>query len=167
MTNDSIISWSVFFDDALFSAMAAIGFSSISHTPQRAYILCAVAAAAGHSLRFLLTMPGGTEMNIIAAATIAAFIVGVIAVFVAKVIKVPAEACLFPALLPMIPGLYACRAFEGFVGCLSNLDESLFSHNLYLFVSNGMTCGAIVIGMAIGANIPIFLMKKISFQVTR
>ena len=99
MTDDSIISWTVFFDDALFSAMAAIGFSSISHTPRRAYILCAVAAAAGHLLRFLLTMPGGIEMNIIAAATIAAFIVGIIAVFVAKVIKVPAEACLFPALL--------------------------------------------------------------------
>ena len=63
MTDDSIISWTVFFDDALFSAMAAIGFSSISHTPRRAYILCAVAAAAGHLLRFLLTMPGGIEMN--------------------------------------------------------------------------------------------------------
>lgn len=161
------ISWGAFFEDALFSAMAAIGFSSISHTPRRAYILCAVAAAAGHSLRFLLTLPGGVEMNIIVAATIAAFVVGTISVMLAKVIKVPAEACLFPALLPMIPGLYACRAFEGFVGCLSDLQEAAFGHNLYLFMSNGMTCVAIVIGMTVGANIPIFIMKKISFQVTR
>ncbi|MDE6366976.1 MAG: threonine/serine exporter family protein, partial [Muribaculaceae bacterium] len=40
------------FQDALFSAIAAIGFAAISNPPRRAYPLCALIAAAGHSIRY-------------------------------------------------------------------------------------------------------------------
>ena len=156
-----------FFDDALFAAMAAIGFSSISHTPQRTYIICAVAAAAGHSLRYLLTLPGLFDINIIIAGGIAAFVIGCIAVLMAPVIKVAAEACLFPSLLPMIPGMYAYRTIAGLLGCLASASETAASHNLYILFFNGLMTMAIVITMVIGANLPIFMLKKISFQATR
>lgn len=162
-----MIDWGNFFEDGLFAAMAAIGFSSISHTPPRTYIICAVAAAAGHSLRFLLMLPEGFGMNIIVASTLAAFIIGLIAVLLAPCVKVPAEACLFPALLPMIPGMYAYKAVGGLVACLTSTAESGYVHNLYLLCSNGLTCAAIVLGMVLGANFPIFLLKRLSFQATR
>ena len=38
-------------EDGAFAAMAAIGFSSISNTPHRAYMTCALIAAAGHAVR--------------------------------------------------------------------------------------------------------------------
>ena len=40
------------FQDALFAAIAAIGFAAISRPPRRAYVYCALIAAVGHSLRF-------------------------------------------------------------------------------------------------------------------
>ena len=52
MWNDILIN---FLEDGLFAAIAAIGFSSISNTPHRAYLTCAVIAAAGHSIRYALT----------------------------------------------------------------------------------------------------------------
>ena len=57
-------------EDGAFAAMAAIGFSSISNTPHRAYMTCALIAAAGHSIRYMLTLPELGAMHIIPANTI-------------------------------------------------------------------------------------------------
>lgn len=154
-------------EDSFFAAMAAIGFASISKVPSRTYILCGSAAAVGHGLRYALMSADFTGMGIIGASAVAAFIIGVIAVLFASMVKVPAEACLFPALLPMIPGMYAYRTIEAIIGCLSGVNEDIFNHSLYLLCYNGMYSCAIVLGMAVGANMPIFLMKHIAYQATR
>ena len=67
----------------------------------------------------------------------------------------------------MIPGMYAYRTIEALVLCLYHKEEALFSHYLYLLTYNGFTCTFIILGMVIGATIPIFLFKKVSFQATR
>lgn len=156
-----------FLQDALFAAIAAIGFAAISNPPKRAYIYCAIIAAVGHSARFLMMHQSIWGMNIVMASTLAAFIIGFLAVLLSPVSKTPAETCLFPALLPMIPGIYAYKAFGGLVMCIYNSNETDFQHYFYLFTSNGLTCLFILIGMVIGATIPIFLLKNISFQATR
>ena len=115
----------------------------------------------------MLMAPGMFAMGITAASTLAAFAGGMVAVVMAPVVKVPAEACLFPALLPMIPGMYAYRSVEALLGCLSSPAEGDFSHYLYLLNFNLFTCLAVVLGMAVGANLPIFMLKRVSFRATR
>lgn len=151
--------------DALFSALAAIGFAAISRPPRQAYLYCALIAAAGHSLRSLLMLAEGT--HIVAATFAASLAVGIMAVLLARKPRVPSETFLFPSLLPMIPGIYAYRTFGGLVMCLSQESEQDFMHYLYLFTDNGLTCFFILLAMAVGATLPIFMMKKISFQATR
>lgn len=155
------------FEDGLFAAIAAIGFSSISNTPRRAYLWCGIIAAVGHAARYVLTSPQICGMHIIAGSTLAALIVGFLSVIFAGRIKCPAEVCFFPALLPMIPGMYAYRTIEALAACLIHTQEAVFTHYLYLLAFNGFTCAFIITGMVIGANIPVFLLKKISFQATR
>lgn len=164
MCNDIIIK---ILDDGLFAAIAAIGFSSISNTPRRAYLTCGLIAAAGHSLRCALTLPQFGGMHIIPAATVASFAIGVLAVLFAPRIKCPAEVCFFPALLPMIPGMYAYRTVEAILACLYHTGEQEFGHYFYLLAYNGLTCAFIILGMVIGATMPVFLFKKISFSATR
>lgn len=156
-----------FFEDALFAAIAAIGFSAISNPPRKAYIFCAIIAAVGHSSRLLLMSPNYCNINIIVASTIAATIIGILAVSLSHFIKIPAETFLFPSLLPMIPGIYAYKSFGGLAMCLLNNQEYQFNHYFYLFANNGLTCLFIIIGMVIGATIPIFFFKRIAFQATR
>lgn len=156
-----------FFQDALFASIAAIGFASISNPPRKAYSYCAAIAAAGHSVRFLLMLPGVAGAHIVIATAIASFVVGTIAVLLSTRAKMPAETFLFPSLLPMIPGIYAYKTFGGLVLCLYGSDESEFMHSFYLFANNGLTCLFILLGMVIGANSPIFLLKRISFRATR
>ena len=67
----------------------------------------------------------------------------------------------------MIPGIYAYKTFGGLVMCLYGSNEAEFLHALYLFADNGLTCLFILLGLVIGANSPIFLLKKISFRATR
>lgn len=153
--------------DALFAAIAAIGFSAISNPPRRAYLYCALIAAVGHSIRFLLMQSYSMQMHIIIASFIAAFIIGVLAVFLSPIVKTPAETCLFPALLPMIPGIYAYKSFGGLAMSILATGEASFNHYFYLFAYNGLTCLFILLGMVTGATIPIFIFKNISFRATR
>lgn len=153
--------------DALFAAIAAIGFSAISKPPKRAYLYCALLAAVGHSLRFILMQGEGLQIHIIVASVVAAFIIGVLAVFLSPLVKTPAETCLFPALLPMIPGIYAYKSFGGLAMSILATGEASFNHYFYLFAYNGLTCLFILLGMVTGATIPIFIFKNVSFRATR
>lgn len=152
--------------DALFSAIAAAGFATISRVPFKALPYCALIAAVGHSTRFMLTQPA-VGMHLVAATFIAALVVGILAVLLSPKAQTPAEACLFPALLPMIPGIYAYKTFGALALCIISSKEEVFSHDFFLFVQNGLTCIVLLISMAVAGTIPIFAMKKISFRATR
>ncbi len=153
--------------DAVFAAIAAIGFASISNPPKSAYVYCAIIAAAGHATRYLLMDPATFNLHIVPATTLAALLIGILAVILSPQARVPAETFLYPSLLPMIPGMYAYKTIAGLVTCLSNGSEEAFRHHFYLFASNGITCFFILLGMVIGATLPIFALKKISFTATR
>ena len=151
--------------DALFAAIAAVGFAAISRPPARAYLWCALIAAIGHSARMVMISYGA--LHIAAATTVASFLVGILAVFCSPIARTPAETCLFPALLPMIPGVYAYKAFGGLAKSVLAADTIDFHHYFILFAQNALVCLAILLGMVIGATLPIFIFKDISFRATR
>ena len=156
-----------FFSDAFFAAIAAIGFSAISNPPRKAYLFCALIAAAGHSIRFLLMSPGLMDMPIIPASAIASFVIGLLAVLLSPLARIPAETFLFPSLLPMIPGIYAYRAFGGLAMCLFHTTETDFYHFFYHFSTNGLVCLFIIFGMVVGGTLPVFILKRIAYRATR
>ena len=153
-------------EDAFFSAVAAIGFAAISRPPRRAYLYCALIAAVGHAFRYVL-MNSSLHLHITFATLAASFVVGIMAVFLAPAARTPAEAYLFPSLLPMIPGIYAYKAFGGLARSLFADGQADFERCFYLFCSNGMTCVCILVCMVVGATVPIFVFKTKSFSATR
>lgn len=152
--------------DGLFAAIAAIGFAAISRPPRCAYAYCAMIAAVGHALRFV-AMNTALHVHIIPASFIAAFVIGLLAVVLASHAKFPAETCLFPALLPMIPGIYAYKTFGGLALGLLADGQQTFDHYFSLFAYNGMVCCGILLALVLGATLPIFVFSKKSFQATR
>lgn len=160
--------WLAIFQDAFFAAVAAIGFAAISRPPRQAYLYCAITAAVGHALRFILTnQDWGCGMSLIAATLVASFVIGLLAVFMSPLAHAPAETCLFPALLPMIPGIYAYKTFGSLVMCLLHTERPAFDQYFYLFASNGLLTLGILMCMVTAATIPIFIFKRISFTATR
>ncbi|MDE6755485.1 MAG: threonine/serine exporter family protein [Muribaculaceae bacterium] len=153
--------------DAIFAAIAAIGFGAISRIPRRAYLWCGLIAAIGHSIRFILMQPLAGSMNIIVATGIAALVIGTLAVFVAPLARTPAEAYLFPSLLPMIPGIYAYKSFGGAMMCILGNTQDRFDYYFYQFSQNGFICVSIIMAMVVGATLPIFIFKSRAFRATR
>ena len=91
--------------DAIGAAIAAIGFSVISNPPRRVIPCTAILAAIGHSIRFVLLQYAGLDLA--SASFIAAFSIGLLSHFSAYKLFCPATVLYIPALLPMIPGMYA------------------------------------------------------------
>lgn len=153
--------------DALFAAVAAIGFAAISRPPVRIFWVCALLAAISHSMRFLLMQPDFLGVHIVVATLLASFTVGTIAVFISPVVRTPAEAFLYPALLPMIPGVYAYKSFGGLAMAMLADNASDYDRYFYMFSSNGIICLFIITMMVAGATLPIFMFKGVSFSSTR
>lgn len=153
--------------DALFGALAGVGFASISNPPHKAYPYCALISGVGHGVRYLLMNNASHPQSLIVASFVAALVIGFMSVGLALRAKCPPETFSFPSLLPMIPGMYAYRTIEGLVMCLSSQDEGSFNHYLYLCTSNGFTCAFDILGMVLGVTAPIFILSKVSYRVTR
>lgn len=151
--------------DALLASIAAIGFASISNTPKSALKFCALIAAVGHTARYCLMTFG--DFNIVAASLAGALSIGFIAIFIAPKVQCPPETFSFPALLPMIPGIYAYRTVQAFVLAISASGEEQFGHYFYLCGSNGLTCLSVIFAMVVGQLIPILIFRRISFSATR
>ena len=152
-------------EDGVFAAMAGIGFGMISNPPRIAMKYCGLIAAIGHMTRYVLTTL--LSINIIVGSLIGAVTVGILAIIIAPRVKCPPETFSYPALLPMIPGIYAYKAIQAFFMALTADGEDLFNHYFYLCESNGMICSFIIIGMVLGQLIPTYLFKRIAYSSTK
>ncbi len=161
------MNWSDLFQDALFAAIAAIGFACISRPVTRAYGFCALIAALGHSLRYLLLHAAFADVHIVAATLVASVLVGIMAVLSSQIIHSPAETLLFPALLPMIPGIYAYKAAAALAMCVMRDGPDAFMRYFPIFTFNALTAACILLAMVVGATLPVVAMKKLSFTATR
>lgn len=139
--------------DGFFAGIAAIGFGSISNVPFSAFRGCAVLGALGHMMRYALMT--GAGWSIVPAAFVGALLIGLLSPTISHHEKTPPEALAFPALLPMIPGMYAYRAVEGFLMCIKAESEEGFMHAFYLLNYNFMITVVIILFMVLGVITPI------------
>lgn len=93
--------------DGLFAAVAAIGFGAISDPPMRAFPRIALLAAIGHALRF--TLIHCAALDIATASLFAAFAIGMGSLWLGRGVRCPMTCLYIPALLPMVPGIYAYK----------------------------------------------------------
>lgn len=151
--------------DAVFAAIACFGFSYANHTPKRVLLYSAFLGGLGHSVRFFLM-----EIHIfeITMATLAASIlIGLFGVFLAKRLSTPIEIIAFPALLPMVPGVFAYKSVLSIFAFLRSDDESAKFHYLIEFFNNFFITTSVSISLAVGVSIVLLLFYEKSFTMTR
>lgn len=152
--------------DGLFAAIAAIGFSVISNPPLRTLPYCALLAAIGHASRFLLTNSMGVD--IASASFIGAFLIGWLSLPFAAIVHSPTTTLYIPALLPMIPGMFAYRTILAMHQFMTHINENdLASFYMDDFLKNGVTAFTILFGLAVGASLPTLILRRYSFSMTR
>lgn len=152
----------IFIKDGIFAAIAAIGFSSISNTDRKLFLPLAVIAAFGHMTR--LAFLNYMHCILPLSSFFAALLIGILSIPASRIFKAPAECMAYPALLPMIPGMYAYRTIQALIQCMSSHSEPTFVHYLYLLEYNWIICMVTIVAMVFGVTLPIFLLRKRSLK---
>lgn len=157
--------WTSVFWDGVAAAVAAIGFAVISNPPRRAVLIAALLAAIGHACRFYLLER--TPFDLTSSTLLAAFLIGMLSMLFAKIIHCPAEVFSFPALLPMIPGMYAYKTVLAVIRFMKTEDDTLLQLLIAEIFRNGLTTIFVLFALVIGVSLPLFIFYKQSFMMTR
>ena len=143
-------------EDALFSALAALGYLFLFNVPGRIAWACVVCGVASHTTRTLCMHLG---LDILSGTLIGALAAGFLAQGFARHFRAPAVAFAFPGVVAMIPGAFAFRVV---IGCLQIVEAgaaaatALVTETLALAVS----CLLMVAAIAVGIAAPLILTKK-------
>ena len=150
--------------DGLFAAVAAIGFGA--DPPMRAFPRIALLAAAGHALRFSLMNYAGVD---IATASLAAAVtIGMGSLWLGRGIRCPMTVLYIPALLPMVPGIYAYKTVFSLIMFLQSLnDPGQGLQYMQQFFLNATVSLSVIALLAAGATLPIFIFNRRAFSLTR
>ncbi len=152
--------------DALFAAVAAIGFGAVSQPPKRSFKWIALLGAIGHSIRYVLMTYFGVEIG--AASLAGGLSIGFCSVWPGLRERIPMTCLYIPALLPMIPGIYAYKTVFSLLLFMQNLKDSVkASEYMNTFFLNATVTVSVVFMLAIGATIPLFIFHRKAFSMTR
>lgn len=139
--------------DGLFAVVACIGFALISNASRPVCLLAGLLAGLGHACRFVLLHLG---MGITSASLCAATLVSFCSMACARRRHTPAEFYAFPALLPMIPGMYAYKTILATMRFLSATEAAAREALLVEIAYNALTTCCVMGALVIGAIVPLF-----------
>ncbi len=139
-------------NDAIFSAIPAIGFAMVFNVPKRFLPYCALSGAIGHSTRTLMMY---FNMPIEWSTFIAAAVVGLLTIRFAKRHLAPPLMYAVAAIIPMIPGTYAYNTVIALVQLTAQPDIS--SELLYEAINNGLKTVFILGALSVGLAMPSLL----------
>jgi uncharacterized membrane protein YjjB (DUF3815 family) len=136
-------------EDALFSALAALGYAFLFNVPARVAWACVVCGIASHTTRTFCVHLG---IDIIVGTLIGALMAGFLAQAFGRFFHAPAATFAFPGVVAMVPGAYAFRAA---IGCIQIVQQSaappVVADTLALGITIVLMVGAIAIGIAVPA----------------
>lgn len=102
-----------------------------------------------------------------AASMYASVAIGIGSLLLGGRIHCPMTVLFIPALLPMIPGMYAYKTVFSMIMFMQNLDDPSAAGYLAAIVRNGFVTFSVIFMLAAGAAAPIFLFNKRAHSLTR
>jgi len=152
--------------DAFFAAVAGIGFGAISNPSLKSFPSIAILAALGHSTRFCLMHYAG--LDIASASLFGAFVIGMGSFIAGSIIRSPMTVLSIPALLPMVPGIFAYKTIFSLIMFLES-SGSIDAATPYLraFWYNFLIAFTTTFTLAIGAILPHFIFREKALSLTR
>ncbi|MBK1971481.1 threonine/serine exporter family protein [Campylobacter sp. 2018MI35] len=161
-----MISLTSIIGDMFFAAIAGLGFAYACNPPLKTLMLSALLAAIAHGFRFVLIEY--LHFQTLAIATfLASFFIGCLSIALAKMFKTPAEIIVFPALIPMIPGIYAYKAILNLISFIRSENMELKTTYLISFFDYAFTTLSVTLALAIGVSVTLLIFFEQSFMMTR
>ncbi len=142
--------------NALWSAMAALGFAILFNSPRRILWICTLMGAIGHSIR-TISMNQGLSIEL--ATLIGATAIGFMGALMAQRLHMPVIVFTTPSAIPLVPGTFAFRTM---IGVLQLTNQSLIDDALLLTdaTTNGIKTALILGALATGIAAPKLLFQR-------
>jgi uncharacterized membrane protein YjjP (DUF1212 family) len=133
-------------EDAVFSALAALGYVLLFNVPLRMAWACVLCGVVSHTSRTLLFHLG---IDIITGTLVGALAASFAAEGFARRFRAPAATFAFPGVVAMVPGAYAFRAVIGGLEIAhAAASPQLVAETAALAVTVGLMVAAIAVGVA-------------------
>ncbi|QDE39753.1 threonine/serine exporter family protein [Luteibacter pinisoli] len=133
--------------DFLFAGMAALGFAISFNAPSRAIAGIAACGALAHGLRTVAVSLGG---DLTTGTAVGSFAAGILAVLLARSMRLPWTAFAFPGVVALVPGSYAFRGMIGALGVMragASASFDLVAATLASVTAAGVLTVAIAAGL--------------------
>ena len=150
---------------AVFASITALGFGLISNPPRRAIPAVLLTAFLGYLTR--ATMIDVAGLHIFITCFTSALVMGCCGLLFGRLTRTPATVIYIPALLPMIPGMYAYKAIFAIMSYMSHIelaDKAIYMDQLVVNITYVI---GILFSLAIGSIMPMFLFTKTANSLTR
>lgn len=150
---------------SFWCGVAALGFSIIFNTPPRTLIAIWCGGFMAGFIKFG-TMGIFPEAGFIISSFLAALTVGFISIPMAHLRHVPPVIFSIPSVLPLVPGVFAYRTMLGLMSLTTKNDEN-FSKAVENTIHSGVNTLFIVMVLALGVLMPMYLLRKESVKTIR
>lgn len=136
--------------DMALAAVPAVGFALVFNVPARMLGYCAMGGAVGHGLRFLLIDPH-VGMPIEWASFVAAAVVSLIGVQLAKRLRAHPKVFTVASMIPMVPGV---PFFTALIALVQINRTGVTDELLHTAINSGLRAFFIIGALAIGLALP-------------
>ncbi|WP_422411417.1 MULTISPECIES: threonine/serine exporter family protein [unclassified Endozoicomonas] len=149
-------------EKCLWAALVAMGYAALFTSPIRAFWASAFLAALGYGLRGVALQFG---LDLLTSTLLASCTMGLLSIQLAHWVHTPTTVFMAPAVIPMVPGVYAYRSI---MGLMEMSQATTFSSDLLMqTVSYGLNTLFILLSLAVGVTIPSLLFKNRSVKDIR
>lgn len=150
---------------SIWCGFAALGFSILFNTPPRTLIAIWAGGFVAGMIKYgtMIAFPG---ISVIMSSFLAALVVGFVSIPMAHLRHVPPVIFSIPSVIPLVPGIFAYRTMLGLMR-LTRTDNENFSEVIEVTVRNGVTTLFIVMVLALGVVLPMYLLRKESVKTIR
>jgi uncharacterized membrane protein YjjB (DUF3815 family) len=151
-----MIEWFTIAAKAFWCGWAALGFGILFNAPLRALPPIWVAGFVTGLIKFTALHPV-VGLGIIGSSFLAAMVSGFVVVFIANWQRLPPSIVAIPAVIPLIPGIFAYKTMLGAMKLTTSIGDDYTI--LSTTVHTGLKTLFIVLGISLGVAIPIQLFR--------
>ena len=149
--------WYVFLEKGIWFGFAAIGFAILFNVPVRTLLPIFIMGALGGLTKVVLLQ---YQVNVIACTLSGAVLIGFLSIPIAHHRHAPPPIFAIPAVIPMVPGIFAYRMMLGLISLAGDIDKATYSQVMADTIHNGLKVMFILVSLAAGVGLPMLITRQ-------
>ena len=151
-------------EKGMWFGTAAVGFAVLFNVPRRAIAPVFILGLVGGLSKTILLQ---FEINVIVSTLAGATVIGFLSIPFAHKRHAPPPIFAIPAVIPMVPGIFAYRMMLGLINLAGTINPANYTQILSETINNGLKVMLILMSLAGGVGIPMLITRKDSAKDIR